>query len=75
MVNTLSNNKFFKPTTLYKEHMILDIIEKDSNITQRVMVNTIGSSVSVINDYVFLYEKKRYLTKIKHSKKNVGYYV
>ena len=31
----MHDNHFFKPTPLYKEFMILDLIEKDANITQR----------------------------------------
>ena len=48
----LSDNRFFKPTILYKEYMILDMIEKNSKITQREMSQAIGIAVSMINDYL-----------------------
>jgi hypothetical protein len=43
----MSDNSFFKPTLLYKEFMILDLIEKDANITQREISKTIGVAVSI----------------------------
>jgi hypothetical protein len=46
MVTNLSDNQFFKPTVLYKEYMILDMIEKNPNITQREMSKAIGIAVS-----------------------------
>jgi len=71
----MNENTFFKPTSLFKEYMILDMIEKDSQITQRVIAEALGISVSTINDYLFFYEKKGYITKTKHSNKNVEYFV
>jgi FlaA1/EpsC-like NDP-sugar epimerase len=71
----MSENSFFKPTLLYKEFMILDLIEKESNITQREISNTIGVAVSMINTYLDDYEKKRLIKKKKHSSKTVEYFV
>ena len=73
MVNILGQNQFFKPTLLYKEYMILDMIEKNSNITQREMSNAIGMAVSMVNDYLDEYENKGLINRIKHSTKNVEY--
>jgi DNA-binding MarR family transcriptional regulator len=53
----MSDNSFFKPTLLYKEFMILDLIEKNANITQREISNAIGVAVSMINSYLDEYEK------------------
>ena len=50
-------NNFFKPTILYKEYMILDLIEKNSHITQREMSEKIGVAVSMVNQYIDQYEK------------------
>lgn len=50
-MNWLLNN-FFKPTLLYKEFMILDLIEKDSNITQREISKAINIAVSMVNNYL-----------------------
>lgn len=49
---SMGDNAFFKPTVLYKEYMILDMIEKNSHITQREMSKTIGIAVSMVNDYL-----------------------
>lgn len=71
----MSENQFFKPTVLYKEYMILDMIEKNSRITQREMGQQIGIAVSMVNEYIDKYEKQKLLKKIKHSTKNVEYFV
>lgn len=74
-VNILSENLFFKPTVLYKEYMILDMIEKNSNITQREMSKTIGIAVSMVNDYLDEYEKKGFIKRKYLSTKNVEYVI
>jgi len=65
--------QFFKPTPLYKEFSILDLIEKEKNITQRIMSDHLGISVSMINDYIDEYEKKGYLKRKYLSAKSVEY--
>lgn len=69
------DNSFFKPTLLYKEFMILDLIEKDRHITQREISKTIGVAVSMINAYVDEYEKNGLIKRKKHSTKHVEYLV
>ena len=71
----MSDNQFFKPTVLYKEYMILDMIEKNPNITQREMGKAIGIAVSMINDYLNDYEKKGYIKRKYFSTKTVEYFV
>lgn len=71
----MSDNQFFKPTVLYKEYMILDMIEKNPNTTQREMSKTIGIAVSMINDYLNIYEKDKLIKRKKHSTKTVEYFV
>lgn len=71
----LSDNSFFKPTILYKEYMILDMIEKNSHITQREMSQAIGIAVSMINEYLDTYEKDKLIKRQKHSTKNVEYFI
>jgi DNA-binding MarR family transcriptional regulator len=71
----MSDNSFFKPTLLYKEFMILDLIEKDANITQREISKTIGVAVSMINSYLDVYEKNGLIKRKKHSTKTVEYFV
>jgi DNA-binding MarR family transcriptional regulator len=69
------NNTFFKPTPLYKEFMILDLIEKNKDITQREMADEIGVAVSMINGYLDEYEKKKLIRRKKHSSKTVEYHI
>ncbi len=71
----MNGNKFFKPTVLYKEYMILDMIEKNPNITQREMSQAIGIAVSMVNDYLDTYEKQKLIIRKKHSTKNVEYFI
>jgi DNA-binding MarR family transcriptional regulator len=71
----MSDNSFFKPTLLYKEFMILDLIEKDANITQREISKTIGVAVSMVNQYIENFVKKGLIEKKKHSTKNVEYFI
>jgi DNA-binding MarR family transcriptional regulator len=71
----MSDNSFFKPTLLYKEFMILDLVEKDANITQREISKTIGVAVSMINSYLDSYEKNGLIRRKKHSTKTVEYFV
>lgn len=67
------NNEFFKPTALYKEFRILDLIRNSPNITQREISSMVGISVSMVNDYFDIYEKNGYLIRDYQSKKNVSY--
>ena len=50
--DNLATQDFFKPTMLYKEYMILDLIEKNKDITQREISQTVGIAVSMTNDYI-----------------------
>lgn len=71
----MSDNSFFKPTLLYKEFMILDLIEKDANITQREISKIIGVAVSMTNAYIENFVEKGLIKKKKHSTKTVEYFV
>ncbi len=71
----LDDNNFFKPTALYKEFMILDLIEKDANITQRQMSSKLGVAVSMINSYLDEYEKNGYIKRKYKSTKSVEYFI
>ncbi len=71
----MKDNKFFKPTALYKEYMILDMIEKNPNVTQREMSRPIGIAVSMVNAYLDKFEKDNLIKRKKHSSKIVEYYV
>ncbi len=71
----MTNNPFFKPTPLYKEFMILDMIEKDPHITQRQMSQELGVAVSMVNSYLDTYEQAGYLKREYKSSKSVEYLI
>ena len=67
--------KNFKPTIIYKEYMILNLIEKDPNITQREISTAINIAVSMVNTYIDMYEKEGLLEKEHISTKTVRYHI
>lgn len=69
----MTDNGFFKLTPLYKEFMLLDMIEKNSNITQRDMSATLGVALSMINSYLDEYEANGYINRNYKTVKNVEY--
>ena len=69
----MTHQPFFNPSPLYKEFMLLDVIDKETSITQRRMSSFIHSSVSMINEYLRQYEKDGYVKRIYHSPKVVTY--
>jgi len=71
----LGTKYFFKPTLLYKEYMILNLIEKDPNMTQRQISTAIGIAVSMVNTYIDTYEKQGLLTKEHITTKTVKYHI
>lgn len=71
----MTDNQFFKPTILYKEYMILDLIEKKQKITQRELSKTLGVAVSMINLHLEVFEKKGLIKRKKYSTKTVEYFV
>ena len=71
----MKNNTFFKPTILYKEYLILDMIEKNPNLTQRAISGEIGIAVSMVNDYLEEYEKNGYVKREHHTTKTVDYII
>lgn len=70
-----AKKNFFKPTLLYKEYMILNMIEKDPNVTQRHMSNALGVAVSMVNSYIDTYEKQGLLNKEHITTKTVKYHI
>lgn len=74
-VINMNNNHYFKPTPLYKEFMILDLIEKNSKITQRMIGDTLGIAVSMVNSYIDGYEEKGYVRRKYLSTKTVEYFI
>ena len=71
----MEDNKYFKPTMLYKEYMILDMVEKNPKITQREIATYLGVAVSMINDHLEVFEEKGLIKRKKYSTKTVEYFV
>jgi DNA-binding MarR family transcriptional regulator len=69
----MSDKSFFKPTHLYKEYIILDLIEKNKDITQRELAKHLGIAVSMVNMMLDELEKNHYLKRKKHTTKTVEY--
>lgn len=47
----LKTTSFFKPTPLHKEFLLLQMIEKNPNVTQRDIASAIGVSPAMVNKY------------------------
>jgi DNA-binding MarR family transcriptional regulator len=71
----MSNKSFFKPTNLYKEYMILDLIEKNKDITQREIASKLGISVSMVNMFLERLQTDLLLIKKKQTSKIVDYVI
>lgn len=69
------NELFFKPTQLYREFILLDLISKNPSITQRTLANHLNVSVSNVNNHIDEYEKKGYLKRKYLSSKTVEYLI
>ena len=71
----MQDNNYFKPAILFKEYMILNMIEKNPKITQREMCKAIGIAVSMVNDNLEEFERIGLIKKIKYSTKRVEYLI
>lgn len=68
-------NAFFKPTTLYREFMMLDMIAKNTRVTQRKMSDVLGVAPSMVNHYLDQCEDDGYITRNHITKKTVEYQI
>ena len=71
----MKDNPFFKPTPLFKEFMILDLIEKDSKITQRDISKSIGTAVSMVNAFLDTYEQNGLIKRKRETSKTIDYVI
>src|SRR5690606_28623273 len=67
------NHFFFKPTPLLKEYQMLELIAKNSNITQRELSHSLNVALSMINGYLEKAEADGYINKNYKSSKDVDY--
>ena len=65
--------KFFSPTGMLKELLILEYIESNENCTQKELANVIDAAVSMVNVYINELEEKGYLIRDYQSAKIVYY--
>lgn len=65
--------KFFNPTIVYKELILLQEIEKNPSITQKELGSIIGAAPSMINVYIKELEEENYLKREYISTKTVNY--
>lgn len=72
-MNQTLTTDFFKPTRLYKEFMLLDLIEKDTSLTQRSLSFLLKISVSMVNAYLEDFVSKQWMTRHQTSRKSVTY--
>jgi len=71
----MNHNEYFKPTPLYKEFLILDLISKEPDITQRMMSNMLNVSLSMINMYLDTYESRGFIKREYVNPKDVYYHI
>lgn len=71
----MKTTSFFKPTPLHKEFLLLQMIEKNPNVTQRDIASAIGVSPAMVNKYLDEYENKGLIKRSYESIKVVKYYI
>lgn len=64
---------YFIPTAKYKKYIVLDIINKNSDLTQREIASLASISLSMVNQYLTDYETDGYIVKEYITKKSVKY--
>ncbi len=64
---------YFIPTAKYKKYLVLDIISKNSDLTQREIASIAAISLSMVNQYLTDYEEEGYIVKKYITKKSVKY--
>ena len=57
----------FKPTPLYKELMILNLLTKNPDVPQRTIARELGISLAMVNSYLVEYESRGLLSVTKDS--------
>lgn len=68
-------NLYFRPTKLYKEYLILEMIHNNRHVTQREMSRLSSASVSMVNMYLDEYEAAKYIRREKNSTRDVEYFL
>jgi len=71
----MNKSSYFRKTSLFNEYIILNIIGKQDDVTQREISRASGLAVSTINGYISMFEKKGYLSTRHYSHKQVKYVV
>lgn len=66
-------DSLFKPTPMYKELRMLNLLTNNPQITQRAIAKEVGISLAMVNSYLEEYEK-RGLLNIVHDSTRLGQY-
>ncbi|WP_236914422.1 winged helix-turn-helix transcriptional regulator [Clostridium sp. Cult2] len=74
-INTIKKSNFFIPTPQLKELVILEYIEKNSDVTQKELARVANAAPSMINVYIEEYEQKGYMKREYISAKTVKYLI
>ncbi len=69
----MRDNEFFRPTALYKEYQILEMVATDPKLTQRSISDRLGISVSMVNGYLDDFEANGLIVREHLSSKTVSY--
>ena len=64
---------YFMPTSKYKKYLLLEVISKNDNLTQRDIAALVGISLSMVHQYLNDYEEDGYINKEYISKRVVKY--
>jgi len=68
-------NTFFKPTKMYKEYAILNMIDENLDITQRKMSESLNIAVSMVNAYLDAFEEDKLIIRDHKTRKTVNYHL
>ena len=55
-IGEIMSKTYFIPTAKYKKYLVLDIINKNSDLTQREIASLAAISLSMVNQYLTDYE-------------------
>lgn len=64
---------YFSPTTKFKGYLVLELIFKTKNITQREIAKKANIALAMVNQYLKDYEEKGFIVKDYVSKKFINY--
>ncbi|BBE30313.1 hypothetical protein OSSY52_04540 [Tepiditoga spiralis] len=64
---------FFNPSPNFREMVLLQIISKDSNVSQEILAKNAGIAPSMVNRYLKEFEEKKYINKVGKTRRSMQY--